>query len=177
MGASWKWLMMVGGVKGSPTYFPQISLSTSFLIYNDKFLSSLSDLPQGNSWPLLQNPQSCVRDLGLTEKWKKKSFRRNKTRSIAHQMLYIMIQHSQPKPATVTVLWMSVYLLDKRKVQLKEWGGVLVSRCYWSQADWRPEVTSLVVWSREASSGVRGLRTFQAQTQSLGIILKLNSRF
>lgn len=45
------------------------------------------------------------------------------TRSIAYQILYIMTQHRQQRQAPVTVLWMSVYLSEKRKVQLKGCGG------------------------------------------------------
>jgi len=50
-------------------------------------------------------------------------FKRSKTKFIAYQILCLTKQHSQEKLAAVTVLWMGVYLLEKRKLQLKEGRG------------------------------------------------------
>lgn len=47
-------------------------------------------------------------------------FKRNKTKFIVYQILRLTNQHSQEKLAAATVLWMGVYLLEKRKLQLKE---------------------------------------------------------
>ena len=114
-------LLGVGVVEGSLLIFLKfLYLRHSWLNKDSK---PLSDLLRWNGWPLLRSPQSCVRNCRLKKKGKKKkkNSRRWRLKETKWNLLHIKSMSNEAGPCHCP--WMGVYLVEKRKIQLKDGRG------------------------------------------------------